>query len=182
MNIKNLPNYITIFRILATCCLLFIDAFSVTFFVVYTLAGLSDILDGFIARRLKITSELGAKLDSVADLLFYAVMVFKVFSMLLKKLPMGVWCLLGTALVVRMITYGVAAAKYGQFASLHTYLNKATGAIGFTIPYVIKSPAGVVFCALCGTIALLAAVEELVMHLRNKQYSTDKKTLLWREG
>ena len=74
--IKNIPNFITMLRILGTICLFFVEPFTVAFFVIYSLAGITDVLDGFVARRLKATSEFGAKLDSASDLVFYAAMIF----------------------------------------------------------------------------------------------------------
>ncbi len=66
--LKNLPNFITAMRMVGTVALLLTEPLSVCFYVVYALTGITDALDGFIARKLKVTSELGAKLDSAADL------------------------------------------------------------------------------------------------------------------
>ena len=87
MKFKHLPNYITLTRIAGTLWLIFIEPLSVLFYVVYSLCGLTDVVDGYLARKTSSTSELGARLDSVADLLFYAVMLFRVFPILWKKLP-----------------------------------------------------------------------------------------------
>ena len=56
---KNLPNCISAVRILGTASLLFIEPLSDPFLIVYTLSGITDVLDGFIARKMKTTSELG---------------------------------------------------------------------------------------------------------------------------
>ena len=42
---------------------------------IYTFAGLTDVLDGWLARKTGRASEFGARLDSVADLLFYSVLL-----------------------------------------------------------------------------------------------------------
>ena len=39
---------------------------STLFLTIYVLTGISDVLDGAIARKYTTTSELGAKLDSIA--------------------------------------------------------------------------------------------------------------------
>ena len=72
---KNIPNIITAVRIIGAAVLLFVEPLVVPFYVIYTLCGLSDAIDGFVARLIGAESALGAKLDSVADLMFYAVML-----------------------------------------------------------------------------------------------------------
>ena len=68
--IKNVANILTSFRILGSILLLFFPMFSVEFYTIYLLCGFSDMIDGTIARKTNSTSELGAKIDSVADLVF----------------------------------------------------------------------------------------------------------------
>ena len=167
---KNIPNYITVFRILGAVCLLFLEPLSTVFYVVYTLAGISDVVDGCIARKWKLTSELGAKLDSVADLMFYAMMLLKIFPILLKKIPLTLWIVVCIILVLRACTYCIVAIKFKKFASVHTYLNKLTGLVMFLVPYMIKTPVFVYFCWGISVIAMSAVIQEIVMHIRNKEY------------
>ena len=49
---KNLANDITIIRILCSIALLFFSAFSVAFYVLYITSGISDMVDGWVARRI----------------------------------------------------------------------------------------------------------------------------------
>ncbi|MBQ6866890.1 MAG: CDP-alcohol phosphatidyltransferase family protein, partial [Clostridia bacterium] len=65
-----MANLITILRILASAALLFCPALSPAFFAVYIFAGVTDMLDGFVARRTGTASDFGAKLDTAADLIF----------------------------------------------------------------------------------------------------------------
>lgn len=65
----SIPNYITILRFLLVptiVYLLFIGEMDFAF-VVFMVAGLSDALDGFLARHLNQRTELGAYLDPAAD-------------------------------------------------------------------------------------------------------------------
>ena len=69
---EQIPNIITVLRmfaILPICWLLWQDAFVPAIYWLI-LAGLSDALDGFLARRYGWTSRLGAMLDPLADKLF----------------------------------------------------------------------------------------------------------------
>lgn len=176
MKIKYLPNLITILRIIGTLCLFFTDPFSGPFFLVYTICGLTDVLDGWIARATHSVTETGARLDSVADLCFYAAMLLKVFPSLWEMLPRIIWCVVAGIIVLRLVCYIIAAVKYRRFASLHTYLNKLTGAVLFVVPYTLRTPIGIPICWLVCAIAAVSAIEELIIHLRQKEYRTDVKS------
>jgi CDP-diacylglycerol--glycerol-3-phosphate 3-phosphatidyltransferase len=68
-----LANTITFFRIAASIVLLFCPVFSPAFYVFYIAAGLSDMLDGFVARQTDTVSKLGARLDTIADFAFVVI-------------------------------------------------------------------------------------------------------------
>lgn len=162
----NLPNCITAARMIGTLCLIPVQSLSPAFYGLYTLTGLTDVLDGWIARKMGSASQLGAKLDSLADLIFYAMMLIKIFPILRTRLPVEIWYTVAVVLLLRLSAYLVAAVKFRKFASLHTYMNKLTGAAVFCVPYVISLPFAVPFCwAACG-IAVIASGEELLIHLR----------------
>lgn len=176
-----LPNLVTGLRMIGTFLLLFTKAFSSVFYVVYSICGITDVCDGFLARRTGTTSEFGAKLDSVADLMFYTVMMIKILPALAVRLPGAIWYWVGGILILRLGAYLVAAVKFRCFASIHTYLNKLTGLCVFIIPYFIGLPFLTLFCmAVCG-IATIASVEELIMHICTKEYHAETKTLIMRK-
>ncbi len=172
-----IPNVITALRIVGAAGLFFTEVMSVAFYVIYSLCGLTDVLDGFIARLTKTTSDLGAKLDSVADLLFYSAMLIKLLPFLWINLPQWIWVLVGVILVVRIASYLVAAIKYRKFASLHTYLNKLTGAVLFAVPYFMGFKAFFGVCLTVCIVAGAASAEELFLHLSSKEYNSKKKSV-----
>lgn len=176
----NFPNCITLARIIGTLCLFPIRPLSPAFYGLYTLAGFTDVLDGWIARRMKAESDFGARLDSIADLLFYGVMLVKLLPILRTILPLTLWCAAGIVAVMRLCAYGIAAWKYRRFVSLHTYLNKLTGASVFPLPYVLQSPFAVLYCWAICSVAALASGEELLIHIRSKSYEQNRKTI-WRK-
>jgi cardiolipin synthase len=67
--VKNIPNLITVMRLLLVpVAVLMIAAQAWDWaFVAFAVAGISDGLDGYIARRFDMRSELGAYLDALAD-------------------------------------------------------------------------------------------------------------------
>lgn len=175
---KNLPNIISAARIVGTVWLLLMKPLSPLFLVVYALTGISDVLDGAIARKFKTSSELGAKLDSIADLLFYTLILIRIFPIMWVTLPKKIWIAVGAILVVRFVSYGTAAKKYHRFASMHTYMNKFTGLMVFGVPYAIASPIAVPYCWCVCAVAMLASLEELVIHILSKEYDPMQKMLL----
>ena len=67
---NQLPNIITLLRIAGSIGLLLCDVTGVVFWIIYGLCGISDIVDGWLARKLKCVTRTGALLDSVADICF----------------------------------------------------------------------------------------------------------------
>lgn len=175
-----IPNCITVLRIIGTFVLLFITPLTAAFFVIYTLTGVTDVLDGFIARKCGLSSEFGARLDSISDLLFYTVMLIKILPIMIAKLPAEIWYAVGVILILRIASYITAAIKYKRFASLHTYMNKLTGAAVFTVPYVICLPFAAAICFVYCGIAAIASAEELMIHLQRDTYRSNTKSIVFR--
>ena len=65
----NLPNIITLGRILLVPVIVWAIASNqmTIAFVIFVVAGVSDAIDGFLAKRFNMTTEIGALLDPVAD-------------------------------------------------------------------------------------------------------------------
>lgn len=171
------PNCITASRILGAIMLFFTERFSMPFFIIYTLCGITDSIDGFVARITKTDSEFGAKLDSVSDLVFYTVLLIKIFPFLWAELPMYVWYITLAAIIIRICSYMTAVIKYKKFASLHTYANKLTGAAIFCVPYLVSFFDTVYVCLVVCIIALVASAEEFIIHIKAKEYSGDKHSI-----
>lgn len=101
----------------------------------------------------------------------------------LIRLGWVLFCALGgsgiiaAAALLRIISYSAAAIKYRRFASLHTYMNKLTGFLVFTVPYVIFLPFAQLLCLIISAVAVIAAAEELIIHISAGEYNADAKTL-----
>ena len=161
---KNLANMITCVRIISTFVMIFTDDINATFYTAYIVAGLSDVLDGFVARKLKITSEIGSKLDSIADLFFYTTMMIKIWPYLVKFLPKFVWYIIWTTVGIRVFIYTVIGFIKKKFISTHNILNKITGGIMFLLPFLICN--GQVFSIYgigVSIFTLIAAIYELIL-------------------
>lgn len=178
MKIKSMiPNIITTFRIIFTFCLLFTKPFSKHFYAIYTIAGFSDVMDGFIARKTNTISEFGTRLDSVADMLYYTVTMLMIIPVVNSRISSGIWCAVGAGVAVRLCAYAVAAVKYRKFASLHTYMNKLTGFAVFTLPYMVHTQMFEIWCYAVCIISIASSAEELFIHLFYDVYS-NRKTII----
>ena len=175
----NTADTITSVRIFSSLLLLFLPLRSAGFIAVYTFTGLTDILDGWLARKTGAASDFGARLDSVADLLFYGIVLFRLIPVLWKLLPVEIWYAVAAVILVRLAAYITAAVKYHRFASLHTWLNKLTGAAVFLLPYVLAASTGIAYSWTICILAFAASLEELLIHVICKEYCPDRRYIGW---
>ena len=172
------PNIITCVRILGTVALVFIEPFCVAFYLIWTICGVSDVLDGTVARMLKKESKFGARLDSIADIMFYLLMLYRVLPMLIAVLPRWIWIIVCAIALTRIGAYVTALIKFKRFASLHSYLNKLSGFMLFLVPYFIFMSWFWIYCVvLCG-IGLASSIEELLIHLLSRHYQEGRQTII----
>ena len=126
---KHLPNTITLLRIAGSLGLLLCDVTGVAFWIIYGFCGISDIADGWLARRLKCVTKKGALLDSVADICFVACCAWKILPIL--DLPQWLWLWAGVIVVIKVMNQISTLVMYGNCCFLHTAANKATGFLLF---------------------------------------------------
>lgn len=161
-----IANCITAMRIVGAAILLFTETFSPRFYLVYILCGISDAVDGFVARLMKTAGAFGAKLDSIADITFYTISTIKLMPTLWARLPRWFWFIIGAIVLVRIISYVLAAVNTHQMAALHTVWNKCSSFLIFLLPFALLLPqATTPFCLFCALIAAIAAGYELSIHI-----------------
>ena len=153
---KRLPNVISVLRIAGSIGLLFCDVVGWPFWLLYVLCGLSDILDGWLARRLHAETEAGAILDSVSDIVFVACCAIRLLPVL--EIPAWLWIWAGAIVIIKMVNQISALVVFKRFCFPHTVANKLTGFLLFlTVPTVFCS---VIPVSIVAAIATFAAVQE----------------------
>jgi CDP-diacylglycerol--glycerol-3-phosphate 3-phosphatidyltransferase len=179
---KQLVNAITLYRLTAAFVLLgllllkqyelFKWGIAFSFF--------TDAIDGTLARRFKVTSTLGSRLDSFADEATVLVAIIGLFTLhrefFLEHL------LIMTVLVTLYITQNAfAIVAYGKITSFHTILAKTAAILQgfffimmfFQIPY-----AELVFYFAC-VITGIELVEEILITVILQEWKTDVRGIFW---
>lgn len=170
-----MANIITITRIILSVILIILKPYTNLFLIIYTICGITDVLDGYVARKTNTQSELGARLDTIADIIFLSVMTIILFPIITQKQSYIIFLII--IAIIRIISILIIIKKYKKFAMLHTYSNKLTGLLLFTLPYFIfKINLDFIIYGIC-IIALLSAVEELIINLKSKKLDVDIKFL-----
>ena len=163
--IRQIPNGLTGLRLIFSIVLLFLPAESRLFWICYGLCGLSDMLDGFLARRLGTETHLGAAFDSCADGAFGAACLLRLGPRL--RLAGPVWGLIALTAAVKLL----AALRRRSLAFPHTAANRLTGLTLFFVMPICCFHAGDVAAALTCGLALAAALTELQPNHPSKEES-----------
>ena len=173
---KSIPNILSLLRILLSFCLPLTLHAKEWFVGLVLLIGVTDIADGYIARKYQWVTKLGAKLDSLGDLVFFAIILLIVFFRYGSVIADNYrWFLITLAL--KLTTAILSRIKYGEFVFIHTIANKLTGFVVFTA--IVMIPFDKVACYITGVfvLATLAATEELAITLLNKTPDLNQKTI-----
>ena len=151
---KSLPNAISALRFLGAFCLLFFGVESCAFWVIYFVCGLSDMADGYLARRLGCESKTGAMLDSLADLVFVVCCCFMLIPAL--AFPKWLWIWGGVIVAIKIINQISALMMFKKCVFPHTVTNKMTGVLLFlAVPTAFWSFIPIVIMAGVATFAAI---------------------------
>ena len=155
---KSLPNALSALRFLGAVCLLFFGVESCAFWVIYFVCGLSDMADGYLARKLGCESKTGAMLDSLADLAFVICCCFKLIPAL--AFPKWLWIWGGVIVATKIINQISALVMYKKCIFPHTIANKVTGVLLFVgVPLTVFLES-IVPMVIIAVVATFAAVQE----------------------
>ena len=115
-------------------------------------------LDGFFARKYKITSQFGAKIDSIADMIFVFVSVLKIISFIKTSIIIYIWIIIIVLIKIFNIIFGYI--KYKKLTLLHSVANKITGFVLFILTLIIEFiDIKIIATLICG-IATFSAIQE----------------------
>ncbi|MBR3004903.1 MAG: CDP-alcohol phosphatidyltransferase family protein [Lachnospiraceae bacterium] len=127
-----MANIITGIRIIISTSLMFCPVLSPAFFVLYITAGITDIIDGAVARKTGTVSDFGSKLDTAADIVFVSVCLIRLLPVMLFPVWLYIWIVIITMIKLTNIAIGLIRQK--EFISVHSIINKLTGVLLFIFP------------------------------------------------
>ena len=162
-----MANIITCIRIICSMALLFFPVFSTTFYALYITAGVSDILDGAVARKTDTVSEFGSKLDTAADFILVVVCLIKLIPVIHIPTWLIIWMVVIAVIKVINLIFGYVTRK--EIVVLHTAMNKVTGILLFVLPLTLKLIDLKYSGAIAGAVATFAAIQEGYMIRTEKQ-------------
>ena len=153
-----MANTITFFRIAASTVLLFYPVFTPAFYAFYIAAGLSDMLDGFVARKTDTVSMLGARLDTIADFVFVVVCMIKLLPIL--SIPVWLYAWIGIIALIKVVNIISGFAVQKKLVAVHSVMNKAAGALLFLLPLTIPVLSLKYFAIVVCAVVTFAAIQE----------------------
>lgn len=186
-NIMRKPGYyiingITFYRMGVTPLLIYL-VFTHQFSLFKWLLAFSfftDAIDGYLARRYKVSSEIGARVDSVADDLTIVVAIIGIYvqntAFLLKEI-VPILVLVALYLLQNIL----ALIKYRKTTSFHTYMAKIAAVcqgIFLVVFFFLPQP---IYWLFYLTLMLtgIDLIEEILLILRLPYYRTNVKGLFW---
>lgn len=161
-----MANVITSFRILISASLIFCPVFSPAFYALYLAAGFSDMIDGTVARLTNTASEFGAKLDTVADFVFVAVCMIKIFPKMI--LPLWIYLWIAIIAAIKIFNIAVCLIKQKQFPAIHSIMNKMAGVLLFVLPLTMQTIDLKYSASLVCAFATFAAIQETYLIIKAK--------------
>lgn len=172
---KTIPNCISFSRIIFSLILIFTKPLSVAFYAIYIICGFSDIIDGFIARKIGAESRFGAKLDSIADMTMVGVLLVVLYPIINPSIEIVIWIF--SIAIIRLAAMVIALKRYKTFASIHTYGNKITGIVLFTFPIWLLYMHTTVSMAIVCVVASISAIEELIIQLTSSELQVNRQSI-----
>ncbi len=167
-----MANTISYIRIILSAALLFFPVFSPAFYVIYISGGLTDILDGIVARKTNTVSSFGEKLDTTADFVFVTVCLIKFIPAV--QIPVWLYVWIAIIALIKLISIVSGYIMHNKLVTVHSFMNKFTGVFLFILPltfWIIDLKySGIAACA----IATFAALQE--GHIIGSEFRLQQKT------
>jgi CDP-diacylglycerol--glycerol-3-phosphate 3-phosphatidyltransferase len=148
----------------------------ILFLTFYLLVGITDVADGYIARKYGWTSRTGALLDSVADALFFLCIILIIWTNYKPIITNNLFWLI-LILSFKIFSLIIGFIRFRKVVAIHTIANKAIGLLlFFSIPFFLFSIPDFVVKAIF-IISLLPAIEEFLIVLFSKRLDRNRKSL-----
>ena len=149
-----------------------LEGYAEWFLAVLAVSLMSDILDGYLARKLNQVSDFGAKLDSWGDSLTYAGMIFGLYQIWPAIFTEQKAYLLSATLSF-IIPLMFALKKFGEYPSYHTWGAKVAAVLIAPAYYMLILIDADTWFRMVILFYLLVAAEEILITLILKSPATN---------
>jgi len=180
-DVYTIPNFLSFYRLIAFPYILWLTTSGNEhlFAIFLTVNLITDVLDGFIARTFKCETELGARLDSIADIGTYILAVTGVFVFKSKEIEpyLGLFVFFISLFFLADV---VSLIKFRRFSSFHLYSWKIGGyfqGIFFIVLFTIGFYEFLFYLILFW--GILAFVEHIIIQLIINEMRSNVKGLYW---
>jgi len=163
-NLYSIPNILSLLRLALVPVLVGLASAQRgdIFLVVLAVSLLSDVLDGYLARKLGLVSELGAKLDSWGDILTYAAMILGlhlIWPDIFDKQAEFLFAAMMSFILPTLLAF----RKFGAYPSYHTWGAKLAAVLMAPAYYVLILADADSFFRVVILFHLLVAAEEMAI-------------------
>lgn len=176
--VVNWPNIVSSIRILMAPLMMALAMQHQTFwfFVAMLFSGFTDVLDGFLARRLNQVTTLGSRLDSWGDFIVYSTLAVSAWLMW-PDIVKSEWLFAAVIVISFTLPVLVGLVKFHSVVSYHTWSAKLAVLLTF-IGYILLF-AGISnwMFRLAAMVCIYAALEEIIISLIIKQQQHDVKNI-----
>ena len=155
---NQIANIITSSRILCSVLLLFCPVFSASFYAFYVFGGFTDMIDGTVAKRTNSISNFGAKLDTIADIIFVFASLISVLPAIHMSRLLWIWC--GIIAVIKISNTIGGIIRQKKVLTQHTIANKITGLFLFLLPLTLQFFEVQYSIPIVCTVATFSAIQE----------------------
>jgi len=176
---KYVPNILSTIRLICIIPLLLLTPFKLPFMTVYVVAGVSDMIDGPIARKFKVETQFGAALDGGADILLVLVVLLRLVPLLEISSWILVWILI--AVGIKLSASVIGYIRHKQFIFLHTYGLKFFIFMLFMFPVFYAFMSADTYLIGMLTFAMLVFFEDIYINLTSREVNLDHKGILFQK-
>lgn len=177
----NIADWFSFYRIAAAPLLLILLWFQLrevfTWFLLISYS--TDMIDGILARKLKITSARGSQLDSIGDQITF---IIGLFGLLIFEFAFinNNYIIILLAFVPYIIQMILAFKKYGKTTSFHTYLAKLsafTQGIFILLSLFFQPYYGLFYFMI--VLGFIETIEEIILISMHKDWIADVNGIYW---
>lgn len=177
----SIPNLLSFYRIFTFPLVLYfaLSQNELIYFILILIDLISDILDGFIARRFKLQTEFGARLDTFADIGMYILAFLGVVIFKASELDPYIFSLL-VFFMVFAIPKIIGWIKFRRFPSLHLFSSKIGGYLqGFFFLHLFIFGFSPGFYYVMIIFGILSFIEQIIIVLIVRDMRSNMKGLYW---